>query len=138
MPPLARNTQINCYSNQPSFETYRVVRLNEPVYSNCCRDSITLNSKQPNLPKYAFICSATVYTRTQKPYLSTSNDLFSYPSWYVAIDIDNPGNSGCMISVKNLSAPQRHVLDRMYSSVSVWNGCSLLRFTVTGTALCIQ
>lgn len=45
MPPLARNIQINCYSNQPSFVTYRAVRFNEPVYSTCCKNSITLYSK---------------------------------------------------------------------------------------------
>lgn len=51
MPPLPRNIQINCYSNQPSFVPYRAVRFSEPVYSNCNKNSLTFYSKQPNLPK---------------------------------------------------------------------------------------
>lgn len=140
MPPLPRNIQINCYSNQPSFVPYRAVRFNERVYSNCNKNSITFYSKQPNLPKCAHICTPTVYTQAQKSYFSlTSNDQLSYPSGLVATMTYTilVTLSGHTLSAKNLSAHQGHILDRIYSFVSVWNGCSLLRFTITGTAHCV-
>lgn len=32
-------------------------------------------------------------------------------------------------------APWGHILDRIHSFISVWNGCSLLTSIITGTAL---
>lgn len=65
MPPLPRNIQINCYSNQPSFVPYRAVRFSEPVYSNCNKNSLPSYLKQPNLPKCTHLHSHSINSDTE-------------------------------------------------------------------------